>query len=293
MALQDLDTFVISIIHPEKNRVIGTGFIVTLDGLVATCRHIFVNSGMSTDVGTSIKIRFRNSSETSAKVEIGLEEYDISILKLIDGLPIGATNAILGRSAHSNFHNFISKGYPSLGVYEGIPVEGRILGSVERVSNKSALRFTPLILDCRQADVGISGAPVLDTETDLIIGMITSIWRPPDEGTRNPYTTFAIPSEALALAHPRVELESVRVTSQEFDLQELELLLALHHYRILSKEVFQDSALFHCENLLGVDIPSPVLVYVVNRKSTPGDEEKLHQALIKYDIAEGMIVEIE
>jgi S1-C subfamily serine protease len=98
-ALQNLAPSIVEIISDDKGQqedsiTLGTGFVVTDDGLVVTCRHVIADS--KGNLMSSVKVRFHSDSKTNVKFtaspvkeEEGFKDdpsIDIAFLKL-DNLP--------------------------------------------------------------------------------------------------------------------------------------------------------------------------------------------------------------
>jgi tetratricopeptide (TPR) repeat protein len=100
---------------------------------------------------------------------------DIVTLRLIDGpAPRGPEQiAVLGKAENSETHGFLSYGYSPILEYRATRADGRILGSVEPPAGK-ILHADPIQISSQQIDHGMSGAAVLDTEINLVIGLIAA-----------------------------------------------------------------------------------------------------------------------
>ncbi len=139
----------------------------------------------------------------------------------------------------------------------------------------------------------MSGAPVLDLDTDRVVGMISEIWIPP-RGTRHRDTAFAIRAESLKVCYPQLVLrqpvrrQSTALLTKVADVSEL---LRLLDYRILDKVETETFLLFKCEKAEAGRI-IPVLINVVEGKVTGADEERLRLLLLSAKIDQGIILSI-
>jgi hypothetical protein len=182
--LQNLRDFTVQIRTPVSSKIAGTGIVVSPNQII-TCAHVVeaaigINPREAADQKMIVYFPQISSSEGKtryAKVE-GYpirHDDDIVTLKLIDGpAPIGPEQiAILGAADHSEGHAFLSYGYSPLLEYRGTRAEGKILGSVEPPTSK-VLLADPIQISSQQIDHGMSGAAVLDTKLNLVIGLIAA-----------------------------------------------------------------------------------------------------------------------
>ncbi len=140
---QNLDTFVVQIRELINHDTAGTGFVLSIEGLIATCWHVVEMAGVDpAQSGTRVNVRFPGkSTDYSAAVVAGLKTDDVSILQLEEILPFGWSGAILGTMEEADGHSFKTKGYSALGPYTGLKAEGRILGTLEVESEPTSSVF--------------------------------------------------------------------------------------------------------------------------------------------------------
>lgn len=289
---QNLDTFVIQIRNLNSRQIMGTGFMVSIEGLIATCWHVVERTGADpAQTGTRISIGLSGESVPySAVVLAGLKTDDVSILQLEQILPFGWSCAILGSSEAVEGHAFRTKGYSVLGRYIGVRAEGRILGPLE-VEAESPPQFPPLHLYSQQIDQGMSGAPILSLETNRVVGMVSEIWVPP-RGFRQRDTVFAIPSESLIACYPDLSPKPptkrppVGLSDSITDVSQM---LQLKGYRVLDSLEVETGLLFKCEEIENGKI-KPVLISVVEGKGTPADKERLRQLCLSAGINHGWVL---
>lgn len=173
----------------------GTGFVVA-PRLAVTCAHVV--EGCSAGPGDRLRVTFHISG-TSIEAEVLADgwhpEEDVAFLRLPDKLPEGVQPAVMGSAKGSNGHRYQTLGFPEDGdVLERWP-QGRIGGLVSVKNWKGKL----LQLQGAEVDRGLSGAPVLDLDTDRVVGMITGykgLGREQDEPQVR--YAYAIPSETLS-----------------------------------------------------------------------------------------------
>ncbi|MFQ5421492.1 MAG: serine protease [Anaerolineae bacterium] len=176
---QSLPAFVVSIrAQTHRHQIAGTGFVVDARHIL-TCAHVITNAGAAP--GDTVRVVFavpraagRNQPRAQAVV---LPDFwraaagdDVAVLELLgDRFPAGVVPAQMASAKHSRGHNFAAFGYPHVGGdIKGFPAEGKILGDAPRAGGGSYLA-----LRSPEMAQGMSGAPVLDTDIDRVVGMIT------------------------------------------------------------------------------------------------------------------------
>ena len=287
---QELDSFVVQIQTVDNSKVIGTGFIIDIEGLIATCWHVLVKGGVDpSQIGTEIGIGLPgNNTSYSATILTGLQADDVAILKLNEILPFGWSPALLWTTEGIDGHLFKTKGYSKLGQYTGIRAEGKILGALE-IEGSVIPKAPPLQLYSQHIDQGMSGSPVLDLETNRVVGMVSQVWVPP-HGLKLRDTAFAVTTESLLACYPNIKLtpptEQRNLTTYIEDIKQL---LRLLDYRILDQIESEAGLFFKCEKFEKDNI-IPVLVTVVEGEATSSDMERMNQLLLSVGITEGIIL---
>jgi len=182
---QDTRGFTVQIRVAGQPTIMGTGLAVSASHVV-TCCHVVQDAGAdpyrTTDAEVGVyfpQAQAGDQKEFRAKVCAYFDRYDddIVLLELRDGqAPIGPERwAKLGRARAAEGHNFKSFGYRKLAQYQGLPAFGMIVGQCE-CPEDAALQCEPLMLDSKHIDAGMSGAGVLDTEDNLVVGLIAATW---------------------------------------------------------------------------------------------------------------------
>jgi hypothetical protein len=169
----DLTAGIVRILNSE-GLTSGTGFVVSDEGLIATCSHV-VQSEDSQQRGDPrpdhVDVIFHATGDCRrAIVEPGWwrahDVEDVAILRLEGILPEDATPLPLGSSQHSKGHPFSSRGYRLAEYFpEGLEAEGKIQGY-------TSYRDQPVLqLLTNQIDQGMSGAPIWDVKSRRVVGI--------------------------------------------------------------------------------------------------------------------------
>lgn len=195
----------------------GTGFVVTEDGLIATCSHV-VQEKTSQEAGEpipeTIGIKFPSIRNERGRAKIGrakivskwwssYEKEDICVLKLIEPakLPNEVIPVKLCSSSNISGHSFITWGYPLEGKIRHSEGTIKIKTPSDKWSGRSVIHCVS-----DQVSTGCSGAPLFDLEYRQVVG-IFAYMDPFDTEGRLGRNAFAFTSEELVnLCHP---LESV------------------------------------------------------------------------------------
>ena len=171
----------------------GTGFVVS-DNLAVTCAHVVAGCGVNP--GQHLSIVFHLNGE-SREAEVlpdfwqPPEQDDIAVLRFADGIPESVTPACLGQASGIEGHLCLTFGYPQIGDVQGIEARGTIYREITETNGRRLLQLTS-----SEITVGFSGAPLLDEETERVVGMVTEIAKP-DRYARLGEVAFATPSEVL------------------------------------------------------------------------------------------------
>jgi WD40 repeat protein len=205
----DLTASVVRILKSDGNTS-GAGFLLSEDGLIATCAHVIqaLKNGAQ-DKPIRVDVIFYGTSQKRAAVLEpdfwrDLAKEDLAILRLEGDLPAEAKPVLLGSSFGTSGHKFKTFGFPDARSVEGIWGYGIIGDHVPDLSGKSLLQLT----GSTEVTPGFSGAPVLDTTTSRVVGMVTSILAP-DRFGRLSETAFITPSEVLRDVCPLLQVSDI------------------------------------------------------------------------------------
>lgn len=175
----------------DDERTLGTGFVVSMEGLIATCHHVIKGTA-------NVKIYFHQAKkEMKASVlpQYQLPEDDVSFI-LVDGpLPPEVQVAPLGNSKEIQGLEFWSRGYRKVADYECPLASGVIMGTVSKLGQ----RYPSLQLDSKYIETYMSGAPIFTPTMGRVVGMIKSF-------IENRPEKFGVMAEALVAACPSLRL---------------------------------------------------------------------------------------
>ncbi len=215
--LQDIRSFTVQIRHAITEEICGTGFVVCSTGKVVTCRHVVAHASefgiVSNDV--EVGIYFEPAEQAYHAVVVGCfpeSDDDIVLLQLKDvstfDMPEQMTVAKLSSPGRSQDHRFRCFGYRRLDKYLGAYAYGWILGSIPRPEGKRLLA-EPLQIESPSVDQGMSGAAILDSVHDQVVGIVSETWHSTHVSTKDRDTAFAVDARVLALAPMNLPLQAL------------------------------------------------------------------------------------
>jgi WD40 repeat protein len=197
----DITTGIVRILD-DGDQPIGTGFMVLVDGLIATCAHIL---GEPLPMQVTVAFPATGEKRTARGIPTwwrSIETGDVAFLQVDGDLPKGVQPLLLGSSAGTSTHQVHTFGFPDVGEVEGVWGRGTVLGQVTEAG-------LPLLqVWSNEITVGFSGAPVWDESRRRVIGMVVEITKP-DRYLRMDRTAFAIPSETLRSICPALQVSDV------------------------------------------------------------------------------------
>ena len=192
----------------------GAGFVLTDEGLIATCAHVVESTGAGP--GDTVNLVFyATGDKMTATVERGgwrdSTAEDIAILQLAGTLPAEVQPVRLGTDVGTDGHHFRAFGFPQLGEMQGIWASGEILGRI-------IVTQDVMMLQIRSQEIkeGMSGAPLLDTQQHLVVGMINATYYPPDGSHKFKDAAFATPFETLRNVWPSLPISTSSLASHSF-----------------------------------------------------------------------------
>jgi hypothetical protein len=188
----------------DTGQTLGTGFVIDR-GVVLTCHHV-----VSSRTGLRLVDAKEGEHDASDEREADLLPFDLALLRVDDltapPLPIDAVREAPERFWSKGFH------YGKRGFTASIPVEGSISG-------RTSVDYPPYHLDDVWSltglpfDAGMSGAPVVDADFGVALGVVSTHVTGPASATGT-----AIRLERAAAASPRLRrlLESNRASIPQY-----------------------------------------------------------------------------
>jgi hypothetical protein len=168
--MHDLHQSIIRILN-FRGQTLGAGFVI-YDHLAVTCAHIVQAVGSS--AGQTVHIQFfaTDCQQTALVLSAGWSPQnadDLAFLQL-DHLPQGIVPVVLGSAEKCSEHSYLSFGFAKSAGYDNRWASGTLHGIVYIPDrHKQAM----LQLKGDEIQGGMSGAPILDTQTDRVVGMVS------------------------------------------------------------------------------------------------------------------------
>jgi WD40 repeat protein len=204
--VSDLQKSIVRILR-ENGDTAGTGFLLNDTGLIATCAHVIWNEGGPRPRPEKITLVFHAIGETRQATVLpdwwrSAQADDVAIVQLDGPLPEGVAAIPLGSTQGTSEHPFDAFGFPQSNPKDGIWGQGTILRATKLQS------IQVLQLSSKEVTPGFSGGPILDRQSQRIVGMVTAI-TPTDQFGRLAETAFATPIETLREICPKLKLSDV------------------------------------------------------------------------------------
>ncbi|MGF1512909.1 MAG: serine protease [Elainellaceae cyanobacterium] len=189
--------FTVQILHRTNPQLVGTGFVFRPEGKILTCAHVVRDASEEGEVapGVEVQVRFRRDNidpvykqdHVARVVESFHREHenhyydDVAVIELVD-----APESLIRRdkiaqlepaynpeNEDSSGNRFRSYGYsPAAPQFASSYADGEIVGPIE-VPQGVEVRADPLALRSENIGRGMSGAALLDTKRNRVVGLIT------------------------------------------------------------------------------------------------------------------------
>ena len=132
MPLDNLTAGIVSILR-NNGTIAGTGFIVSDDGLIATCTHVLESAEVGRE--DKVTVHFQAGDHDFIAHVIGKwwcdsDKEDMAILQIECDLPEGVRSLKPGPSAGTSGHKVRTFGFPDVGKVEGVWGQGEVVGKV-------------------------------------------------------------------------------------------------------------------------------------------------------------------
>lgn len=197
--MTDLCNSIAAILEYPQGEILGTGFFIT-EQLVVTCSHVILSEEQQKKNIPYPEVayirRFGGNEIRPARILADgwsdCKEDDLAVLELSDPPTEKPVPLQLGLSVNSQNSVCQSFGYPEIGDYEGLwDPEIKVAGPVPNRTGRKRLQ-----LSSNKIKGGFSGAPLYDSRTHQVIGIIAEVYLPGSDGKLGDLA-FAIPVEAL------------------------------------------------------------------------------------------------
>lgn len=205
--LQRLIEFTVQIRHKDSNEVVGTGIVASNDGKIITCAHVLKQAGIefnnfeNQEVQVFFpKTRIRKEKSCNAKILKLFVNHDddIAILQINKPPQLKIEEiAVLGTAESSEANPFRSYGFRRLGSSPSGYAQGEIMGPVMPFEEKNFLE-PPIELRTQDIRPGMSGSAVLDTNRNLVVGLVFQRWNPGNSLVNN-NIAWAVDNKFLTL----------------------------------------------------------------------------------------------
>ena len=221
--LQNLRDFTVQI-RRANDTIVGTGIAVSMDGHIVTCAHVVRDAGIPNPRQpgeATVTVYFPQvkggEAQTYRATVTGCfpqHDDDVVLLQLTtQATPLGPEKlAVLGPADDSFGHPFRSYGYRRLDKYLAGHAHGFIHGDVEPPVGLT-LHADPVQLSSQQLNQGMSGAAVLDTERNLVVGLVSEVYFPYADG-RDRDTGWGVNARVLSLEPLHLPLQDVPLPKQ-------------------------------------------------------------------------------
>src|SRR3989440_9854789 len=193
-----------SIVRIISNRRIGIGFVVTDDGLIATCAHVLGTSRPEKALIMFQGDAVQREATVLAEGWCAVDAEDVALLRVSGTLPAGVQPLPFGSSRGTEGHPLVTFGYPDAGEVEGV----RGTGTIQGYGAKTRAGQPFLQLRSSEITEGFSGAPVWDEVRRRVVGMVV-IAAQRDSLGKLGETAFATPSETLRAISPALPVADV------------------------------------------------------------------------------------
>jgi hypothetical protein len=196
-------------IQTSAGKILGTGFVLSRKGHIATCAHVIqTRQDQQTQQPRpeTVIVRFQAApEERPARIVhwVPTVQGDIALLGIEGKLPAGVRPLHLGSAKMTRGHEIYTFGYPSgprgdRGAYGSGKAYGIV--SDELPSTRELLQ-----LQSQEIKAGFSGAPVWDVVRDEVIGMIAQ--QMPRDVHGQTLGIFAVTTDRLSRAFEHLEAD--------------------------------------------------------------------------------------
>jgi tetratricopeptide (TPR) repeat protein len=197
----------VAIKQTGTNKILGTGVLVTDYGLIMTCYHVIGIPKNRNIIEKDVDVYFPKAGIT--KRAQAVEEYsnpsvDVAFMMLHEPLLLPDTIGVatLSESIYP-MHHFQSFGFREPKIFEGLYAHGDIQGITAKTLRDTDSSTDVIQLYSDEIGRGMSGAPILDLETERVIGIISDHYKSQNEV--DPQLNFGIPVKSIIGTFPDIK----------------------------------------------------------------------------------------
>lgn len=199
--------FTVQILHTSDDSLVGTGFVVCASGKIVTCKHVVEDAGVGCD-GKLIGRFFSGKNPVSATVGIIFPKLDrreevptrarpiayfpgfkddVVLLQIVEKIPDFLSDQTIAKLGSADLswrgrgNSFKAYGFRKIGDHDAVMATGTITvrAPVKRGFRGGIVQLTQVMFDGRKLiDRGMSGSAVLDTDRDLVVGLVYEVSAP-------------------------------------------------------------------------------------------------------------------
>lgn len=199
--------FTVQILHTSNGSVVGTGFVVCASGKIATCKHVLEDAGVGCD-GKLIGRFLPSKNPASGTVGIIFPKLDrreevhvrakpiayfpgskddVVLLEIVEKIPDFLSDQSIAKlgsadpSWRGKGNSFKAYGFRKIEDHDAVMATGTITvrEPVKRGFRGGIVQLTQVVFDGRKLiDKGMSGSAVLDTDRDLVVGLVYKVSAP-------------------------------------------------------------------------------------------------------------------
>lgn len=184
---------------------VGAAFAIGPKGLLVTCTHVLKDAGWPDTEWRMV--RFGTDEVIGVKV---LDNHlrtadgeDIAFVRIVGGVAEDLPSLELAPLPPPRGAELYCYGFPETGDAGGLPGRCRVTGPA-RIAGQAVLAIAS-----DEVTVGFSGAPAIDEESGLVVGMVTAI-TVTDRFGKGGRTALLTPAENLAAIHPSARIGTDR-----------------------------------------------------------------------------------
>jgi len=196
VAAQVSPSIVTVLIDSAEESALGSGVVLTADGLILTNNHVISSGG-------TVSVRLSDGRTLPAKVVAADATHDLALVQITD--VTGLTPATFGTDDSVAVGDTVLAFGAPLGL-EGTVTSG-IVSALNREVDTGSEKLTGLLQTDAAINQGNSGGALVDTSGN-VIGINVAIATASDESTGNVGVGFAIPADTVTSVVKQLQAEA-------------------------------------------------------------------------------------